>query len=123
MVPGLAFTTKLERPLQIWICACRSAPTEIDVISKDGIAFKAVIFTAFRLDPDHGIRKPTETLRRLNPALRGADTNHTHPGKLPLLPFAQYRPPLASPVSKSHRGCSNLLDQWVLSVSNGKPAR
>jgi len=113
--PGLAFTTKLERPLQIMDLRLQIRSNEIDVISKDGIAFKAVIFTAFRLDPEPWDQETYETLRRLNPALRGADTiTHT----LGSFPFSHLRIQAAIGItsSKSTGDVPIYWDQWVLSV-------
>jgi hypothetical protein len=113
--PGLVFTNKLERPLQIMDLRSQIRSAEIDVISKDGIAFKAIIFTAFRLDPEPWDQETYETLRRLNPALRGADTiTHT----LGSFPFSHLRIQAAIGItsSKSSGDVPIYWDQWVLSV-------
>jgi len=113
--PGLVFTTKLERPLQIMDLRLQIRSNEIDVISKDGIAFKAVIFTAFRLDPDIWDQETYEILRRMNPALRGADTlTHTQGS----FPFSHLRIQAAIGItsSKSAGDVPIYWDQWVLSV-------
>jgi hypothetical protein len=113
--PGLVFTTKLERPLQIMDLRLQVRSSEIDVISKDGIGFKAVVFTAFRLDPESWDQETYETLRRMNPVLRGADTiTHTQGS----FPFSHLRIQAAMSItsSKSTGDVPIYWDQWVLSV-------
>jgi hypothetical protein len=113
--PGLVFTSKLERPLQIMDLRSQIRSKEIDVISKDGIAFKAIIFTAFRLDPDTWDKETYETLRRMNPGLRGADTVTHNIGSFP---FSHLRVQAAIGItsSKSAGDVPIYWDQWVLSV-------
>ncbi len=71
--PGVVFTGKLERPFQIIDLRLQLRTSEIDVVSKDGISFKAVVFCAFRIDNENWDDKTYEDLRRRNPLLRGAD--------------------------------------------------
>ena len=113
--PGLVFTTKLERPLQIMDLRMQIRSNQIDVISKDGIAFKAVIFSAFRLDPETWDQETYEMLRRINPALRGADTLTYTQGSFP---FSHLRIQAAIGItsSKSTEDVPIYWDQWVLSV-------
>jgi len=49
--PGVIFTGKGERPFQVFDLRLQARTNEIEVVSKDGISFKARVATAFRLDP------------------------------------------------------------------------
>lgn len=70
--PGIVFTGKLERPLQIIDLRLQLRTSEIDVVSKDGIGFKARVFAAFRIDNENWDQSTLEQLARRNPLLRDA---------------------------------------------------
>lgn len=70
--PGIVFTGKLERPLQIIDLRLQLRTSEIDVVSKDGIGFKARVFTAFRIDNEDWDQGTLERLAGRNPLLKGA---------------------------------------------------
>lgn len=70
--PGVVYIGKLERALQIIDLRLQLRTNEIDVVSKEGISFKARVFTAFRMDQELWDDETYHTLRRINPLLRGA---------------------------------------------------
>ena len=76
--PGVAFHGKLERLDQVFDLRLQLRTREIDVISKDGIRFIARYFTGFRIDNEVWNKETYDTLRHMNPQLRGADKlSHT----------------------------------------------
>lgn len=114
--PGLIFTGKLERPLQVFDLRLQVRNNLIDVVSKDGIAFKARVFTAFRIDPDSWDKDTYVELRRTNPLLRDADKPSFTAGSFP---FSHRRIQAALSTASSKTGAaSETWDQWVLTVVN-----
>ena len=114
--PGLVFTGKMERPDQIFDLRLQLRSHEIDVISKDGIPFKALVFTAFRLDPDPWDQDLYNTLRRMNPILRGADRPSYTAGSFP---YSPQRVQAAMSMTGTKAGDGNTViywDQWAVSV-------
>jgi hypothetical protein len=113
--PGLAFTGKLERPLQVMDLRQQARTSEIDVVSKDGINFKARVVAAFRLDPDTWDQETYDQLRTMNPLLRGADRPSYTKGSFP---FTHLRVQAAIGVTgnKVAGDASVYWDQWVLNV-------
>lgn len=82
--PGLFFTGKVERLLQIIDLRLQLRTNEIDVVSKDGISFKARVFTAFRTDRDEWKDKEMyKNIRSQNPLLRGANKLSYEKGSFP----------------------------------------
>lgn len=49
-MPGVSFPGKLERPDQIFDLRLQIRSEKIDVVSKDGVHFSVVFFSAFRID-------------------------------------------------------------------------
>ncbi|MEZ0395622.1 MAG: SPFH domain-containing protein [Anaerolineales bacterium] len=70
--PGIVFTGKLERPLQIIDLRLQLRTSEIDVVSKDGLNFKARVFTAFRIDNENWDEATFQRLYQRNPLLKNA---------------------------------------------------
>jgi hypothetical protein len=113
--PGVVFTDKFERPLQVMDLRLQLRTNEIDVVSKDGIHFKARVFTAFRLDPETWNQETYDKLRVMNPLLRGADRPDYTKGSFP---FSHLRVQAAIGVtsSKVTGDVSVYWDQWVLNI-------
>jgi hypothetical protein len=113
--PGMAYTGKLERPLQVIDLRIQTRSNVIDVVSKDGINFKAVVVAVFRLDPDTWNPELYDQLRLMNPILRGADRPSYTKGSFP---FNHLRAQAAIGVTSSKVGgdASVYWDQWVLNV-------
>jgi hypothetical protein len=114
--PGVAFTGKLERPFQVFDLRLQLRTNEIDVVSKDGISFKARVFTAFRLDPEAWDKETYEKMRRMNPVLRGADKpTHT----LGSFPFSHQRIQATLGVTSTKAAMGDQLiywDQWAVNI-------
>jgi hypothetical protein len=86
------------------------------VVSKDGVSYKARVFTAFRLDPETWDKETYEKLRRMNPVLRGADKPSYTVGSFP---FSHPRIQATLGMTSTKAGTSETLiywDQWVLNV-------
>lgn len=114
--PGLVFTGKMERPDQIFDLRLQLRSHEIDVISKDGIPFKAIVFTAFRIDPEPWDHDLYDMLRRMNPILRGADRPSHTAGSFP---YSPQRVQAAMSVTGTKAGDGNTIiywDQWAVNV-------
>ena len=84
--PGTIFTNQTESIFQIVDLRMQYRSSEIDVVSKDGISFKARISTAFRIDPEVWDSATYEDLRTRNPLLRGANTIDPGKGSFPFVP-------------------------------------
>jgi hypothetical protein len=114
--PGVVFTGKMERPFQVFDLRLQLRTNEIDVVSKDGVTFKARVFTAFRLDPESWDKDLYDQLRPLNPLLRGADKPTYTLGSFP---FSHLRIQATLGVTSTKASAGDSLiywDQWVLSV-------
>ncbi len=114
--PGVVFTGKLERPLQVFDLRSQLRTNEIEVVSKDGISFKVRVFTAFRLDPDVWDKETYDKLRPMNPILRGADKPSYTFGSFP---FSHLRIQATLGVTSSKAATGGPLiywDQWALNV-------
>ncbi|MGC1377518.1 MAG: hypothetical protein WA821_14895 [Anaerolineales bacterium] len=114
--PGVVFTGKAERPFQVFDLRLQTRTNEIEVVSKDGISFKARVVAAFRLDADAWDQETYEKLRRLNPILRGADKPSYTLGSFP---FSHLRIQATLGVTSSKAAAGDHLiywDQWVLNV-------
>ena len=70
--PGVSFIGKLERLDQVFDLRLQLRTREIEVVTKDGIRFIARYFTGFRLDNEEWNKEVYDTVRPLNPLLRGA---------------------------------------------------
>jgi len=113
--PGLVFTGKLERPLQIIDLRLQLRTNEIDVVTKDGIYFIVRVFTAFRIDPDTWEDKTYAKLRSLNPTLRGAKEPSYTTGSFP---FSHRRVQAALGTTTAEPGKEIPWDQWALRIVN-----
>ncbi|RIK53264.1 MAG: hypothetical protein DCC59_07645 [Chloroflexi bacterium] len=81
--PGVIFTGKLERALQIIDLRLQIRSNKIDVVSKDGVSFSAVAFAAFRMDPDTWQSKTQARVRAMNPLLGEAKEPSYTTGSFP----------------------------------------
>lgn len=114
--PGVVFTGKLERPEQIFDLRLQLRTNEIDVVSKDGVSFKARVFTAFRMDPEAWDKETYDRLRPMNTILRGADKPNYTKGSFP---FSTLRVQAALGVTSTKAAASNSTiywDQWALCI-------
>jgi hypothetical protein len=114
--PGLVFTGPSERPFQVFDLRLQTRTNEIDVVSKDGVSYKARVVTAFRLDPEVWDKETYEKLRRMNPVLRGADKPSYTLGSFR---FSHPRIQATLGVTSTKAGTVETLiywDQWVLNV-------
>jgi len=114
--PGVVFTGKLERPEQIFDLRLQLRTNEIDVVSKDGVSFKARIFTAFRMDPDTWDKDTYDRLRPMNAILRGADKPNYTKGSFP---FSTLRVQAALGVTSTKATTNTPIiywDQWAINV-------
>lgn len=114
--PGLVFTGKLERPLQIVDLRLQLRTKEIDVVSNEGIRFVARVFTAFRMDPESWDKDTYAQLRLANPLMRGASAPSYTRGSFP---FSHFRVQAAMGVTSSKAAPGDIFiywDQWALDV-------
>ncbi|PIP35831.1 MAG: hypothetical protein COX20_09225 [Desulfobacterales bacterium CG23_combo_of_CG06-09_8_20_14_all_52_9] len=81
--PGVVFTGFLERPFEVVDLRTQLRTSTIEAVSKDGIPFKAVVFTAFAIDRTEWTREHYDELRRVNPSLRGGRTLDYTKGSYP----------------------------------------
>lgn len=112
--PGLVFTRKLERPSQIVDLRLQLRTSEIDAISKDGVNFKARVFTAFRMDPEQWDEEIQKAVSKLNRPL-GSAASPTY--NLGSFHFSHQRIQTALQVTGSKIGPPETIiywDQWVL---------
>lgn len=114
--PGVVFTGKMERPEQIFDLRMQLRTNEIDVVSKDGVSFKARVFTGFRLDPETWDKDTYDTLRPMNALLRGADKPSYTKGSFP---YSNLRVQAALGITSTKAAEGNptiYWDQWALRV-------
>ncbi|MCG2786370.1 MAG: hypothetical protein L6461_14850 [Anaerolineae bacterium] len=114
--PGIVFTGTLERAAQVFDLRLQLRTNELDVVSKDGVSFKARVFTAFRLDPGIWDKETYDTLRSKNPLFRGADRLSHESGSFP---FSHVRIQAAlglTSTEASDGGKTIYWDQKVLSA-------
>jgi hypothetical protein len=113
--PGVVYTQKKERPLQILDLRLQARTNEIDVVSKDGINFKARVATAFCLDPENWDQELYNKIRNRNSLLRGANQLSYTKGSFK---FSHLRIQAAIGKTSSNAGGDAAIywDQWVLSV-------
>ena len=112
--PGMVFTGKLERPFQIVDLRLQLRTSEIDAISKDGVNFRARVFTAFRMDPEQWDDKTCEEISKRNRSLEGAQSPTYTLGSFP---FSHQRIQTALQVTSSKfapEATPIYWDQWVL---------
>jgi len=114
--PGVTFTSRLERPQQIFDLRMQLRTNEIDVVSKDGISFKARVFTAFRLDPETWDKETYDELRLINTLLRGANKPSYTQGSFP---YSNLRVQAALGVTSTNTNAGDITlywDQWALNI-------
>lgn len=114
--PGVIFTGVLERASQVFDLRLQLRTNEIDVVSKDGVSFKARVFTAFRLDPETWDKETYDNLRSKNPFLRGANRPSHTAGSFP---FSHLRVQAALGLTSTNASDSGKIiywDQKVLSL-------
>lgn len=70
--PGLVFLNKLERPFQIVDLRNQLRVSRLEVTSKDGIRYTAILFMAFRLDREVWEPELYNQIRKENPFLERA---------------------------------------------------
>jgi hypothetical protein len=114
--PGIVFTGKLERPEQVFDLRLQTRTNEIDVVSKDGVSFKARVVTAFRMDPETWDKETYDKLRSMNAILRGADKPSYTKGSFPYSNL-RVQATLGITSTKAVEGNPTIYwDQWALSV-------
>ncbi len=114
--PGVVFTKKLERPFQVVDLRLQLRTNKIEVVSKDGISFTAIVFAAFRIDNEEWDANTYEKLRLLNPVLRGADRLDYTRGSFP---FSRARIRATLGITSSQAADPKSVipwDQWALKV-------
>lgn len=70
--PGITFTTQYERPEAIVDLRTQLRPTPFEAITKDGIAVNAIVFIAFKIDPENWAgweREKRHRVLRVSPIL------------------------------------------------------
>ena len=118
--PGLVFSGKLERPEQVFDLRLQLRTREIEVVSKDSIRFHVRYFTAFRIDNQEWDKNLYETLRRMNPILRGADKLGYKTGSFPYSP-PRVQAALGLTSTKVEEGSPLIYwDQCVMNVIEGE---
>jgi hypothetical protein len=113
--PGLVFTKKQERPMQIMDLRSQVRSAEIDVVSKDGVGFRVLIFAEFRLDPEEWDQKTYNDLRPKNPILRGADKINHREGSFPFSSL-RLQAAISTTGSNANHDATLYWDKWSLSV-------
>ena len=114
--PGLVFTGALERAEQIFDLRLQIRSNKIEVVSKDGVSFKAVVFTAFRIDNENWGEKTYDKIRPMNALLRGGQKlTHT----IGSFPYAHLRVQAALGTTSTKAAAGNQIiywDQWAINV-------
>jgi len=113
--PGLAFMEKMERPFQVVDLRSQIRTTDIDVVSKEGINFKAVVLCGFRMDPEAWDNETYIKLRSKNSLLRGADKPSYTIGSFP---FSNKRIQAALGTTTTQETGDAIIywDQWAVNV-------
>jgi regulator of protease activity HflC (stomatin/prohibitin superfamily) len=114
--PGVIFTGKLERALQVIDLRLQLRTSEIDVVTKDGVSLKARVFTAFRMDNEEWDEKTYEEMRSRNVLMRGANRLDYTRGSFP-----HARARIRAAISTTATWASDPKtivpwDQWALKV-------
>ena len=118
--PGIVFPGKLERPDQVFDLRLQLRTREIEVVSKDSIRFHVRYFTAFRIDNLEWSKDLYETLRRMNPILRGADKLTNTTGSFPFSP-QRVQAALGITSTKVEEGAPLIYwDQCVMNIIEGE---
>jgi hypothetical protein len=113
--PGVVYTDKKERPFQIIDLRSQIRTSEIDVVSKDGISFKAIVLAAFRIDPEDWDEDTTNKIVSLNSNLAGANKPNNVDGSFP---FSDLRvQAVMGTTSTDAKGDATIYwDQWALNA-------
>jgi hypothetical protein len=113
--PGLVFMGKMERPFQVVDLRSQIRVSDIDVVSKEGINFRAVVLIGFRMDPDTWDRDTYNKLRTMNSLLRGADKPSYTDGSFP---FSNLRIQAALGTTSTPETGDAIIywDQWVVNI-------
>lgn len=80
---GTVFTRRYESPIAVVDLRTQMRTTRIEVISSDGIPFRALLFTAFQVDNEKWSREQYHHLVRQNPLLENAQTPDYTRGSYP----------------------------------------
>jgi len=114
--PGVCFIGPLERPDQVFDLRLQLRTNKIDVVSKDGVGFKAVVFAGFRLDNEDWDDQIYDKLRLMNSLLRGGrKLTHT----VGSFRYSHIRVQAALGTTGTKISADNLMvywDQWALNV-------
>jgi regulator of protease activity HflC (stomatin/prohibitin superfamily) len=114
--PGVIFTRKFERPFQIIDLRTQLRSSVIDVVSQEGITYKAIVSTAFRIDPETWDDDTYRKLRSMNPLLRGAAKPSYTRGSFH---FSQLRIRATMGITSTQAADVNAInywDQWALNI-------
>jgi regulator of protease activity HflC (stomatin/prohibitin superfamily) len=114
--PGVIFTGKLERALQMIDLRLQLRTSEIEVVTKDGVSLKARVFTAFRMDNEDWDEKTYEEMRSRNTLMRGANRLDYTRGSFP---HSRARIRAAISTTASWASDPKVIvpsDQWALKV-------
>ncbi|MBV6396350.1 MAG: hypothetical protein HFACDABA_01948 [Anaerolineales bacterium] len=118
--PGMVFPGRLERPDQVIDLRLQLRSREIEAVSRDGIGFQVRYFTAFRIDNQEWSKEQYETLRRMNPILRGADKLTNITGNFPYSP-QRVQAALGLASTKTEAGAPPIYwDQCVMNLVEGE---
>ncbi len=114
--PGVFFVGKLETPSQVFDLRMQLRTNEIDVVSKDGVSFKARVFTAFRMDNEDWTDEINNKVRPMNAILRGGrKLTHTTGS----FPYSHLRVQAALGTTSTRAVDNNPIiywDQWTINI-------
>ena len=114
--PGLIFTGSMERAEQIFDLRLQLRSNAVDVVTKDGISLKVIIFTAFRIDNEDWTEETYKNLRSMNPLLRGAKIPSYKNGSFHYSPL-RIQTTLGITSGKAGQQDSPIFwDQWAVNV-------
>ena len=113
--PGVVYMGRMERPFQVIDLRSQLRSSKIDVVSKDGIKFKAIVFTAFRIDPNRWDAATYGSLWQLNPNLQGAKNPDQNQGSFPYSGL-RVEETMRKTSTKAAGDAVIFWDQWVLNV-------
>lgn len=114
--PGVIFTGKLERPLQILDLRLQLRTNEIEAVTKDGINFSVRVFTAFRLDPETWDKSTYAQMVGMNPLLQDAEQPSHTVGSFPFS-HRRVQATISTTSTKTTDPANPVLwDQWVLNM-------
>lgn len=114
--PGICFTGRLERPDQIFDLRTQLRTNEIEVISKDGVHFRARYFTAFRIDNEDWSHETYLELLKRNNTLRGAHKLTYRAGSFPFT-HKRVQATLRTTSTRATEDAPLVYwDQWVMNV-------